>query len=490
MLASNMKNKVKNNMTKIPYDIIVIGAGSAGLNIASFFARIKLRVLLVDKSDCHIGGDCLNSGCVPSKALLHVAAQIQQSKLADRFYASNNIQTEKRQVNIQAVTDLIRSKQDYIRASENPEYLKQKGIEYISGNAEFINKNTIKIGDVEYSAKHFVLATGSRARLLDIPNDSSIPVFTNETIFSIDYLPRDFVFVGGGPINCELGQAFSRLGSKVTILNSASRILEKELPEVSALLQTSLEQEGVTIINNVVVETIENKSLRYSVSGGTQKITADGVFVGIGRVLNIENLGFAAAGVKVNESKTKLVVDKYLRTTNKHIYVAGDVAGNYQFTHAAEMHAKTVISNILSPRKNAFDAANISWVTFTSPEIATFGLARNVAQERGYTIETVMLQHSDRAIVDETQNGFVSVYIDKKGYVRGGTAVCSLAGEIVQELVLAMSARVPVSTLFEKVYAYPVATRINKQLISQNMAKKLTNTNIWLLKALYKIKNL
>lgn len=219
------------------YDIIIIGAGSGGLNVAGFFSRLKLKILLIDKSNKHIGGDCLNTGCVPSKALIHVANQIYEGKLADRFYTTNNVNENKSEVDsavksfvdISKIVSYIKSKQDFIRESENPDYLKNKGIDYISGSTKFLNENTVTVLsndgiNTKYQAKNIILATGSRPRKLSIQNDKSVKEYNNENIFEIKNLPKDFVFIGGGPINCELGQAFSRLGSKVTILNTSTRI--------------------------------------------------------------------------------------------------------------------------------------------------------------------------------------------------------------------------------------------------------------------------
>lgn len=473
---------MKNNIQR--YDIIVIGAGSGGLNVASFFARIKLTVLLIDKSDNRIGGDCLNTGCVPSKALIHVANQVHESQNANRFF----MQELQSQVDIKRIMAHIRAKQDFIRQNENPEYLKNKGITYKSGIATFINKNTISLDGVEYTAKKFILATGSRPREFNSPNDNSIPLYTNESIFSINFLPKQFVFIGGGPINCEPGQAFARLGSTVTVLNAGSRILEKETENTSSIVAKEFEKENITIINSVTVKEIQNKKIVYAVSGETteRSVEADAVFIGIGRVLNIEGLGLEKAGIAINENKTKLVVDEYLRTTNKNIFVVGDVAGNYQFTHAAEMHAQTVITNILSPKKKKYNSKHIAWVTYTTPEVATWGITYDEAKKRGSQIIEKDFRNEDRAIVDENQVGNLTLYLDTKDQIIGGTMVAHNAGELAQELILAMSAKLPVRELFKKVYPYPTASRINKQIIAEYMARKLNNTNSTILRILFK----
>jgi pyruvate/2-oxoglutarate dehydrogenase complex dihydrolipoamide dehydrogenase (E3) component len=472
-------------MTKYIYDIIIIGAGSGGLNVAGFFSQLNLKVLLIDKADEHIGGDCLNTGCIPSKALIHVANRVYEARKANNFLSTEN----HLEVDIKKVTEYILSKQNHIRESENPEYLKNKGIDYLSGEVKFVDTNTIALNGSLYTAKNFVVATGSRARKLTVENDKSLPEYTNETIFSIDFLPKKFVFIGGGPITCELGQAFSRLGSEVTILHSGKRILEKELEEVSTMLQKAFTDEGIVLITNTSIVKIADKKIWYRISGSEDvlSVEADALFVGIGRELNIDTLDLEKGGIQIHESKTKLIVDEYLRTTNPHVYVAGDVAGNYQFTHAAEMHAKVVIKNMLSPFKEKFDAKNIAWVTYTSPQIATFGMSKKDAEGRGYSILQKEFNHEDRAIVDENEEGKLILYVDKNEYVQGGTMIGENAGEISQELILAMSSKVKLSSLFNKVYPYPTASRINKQIAGDYMRSKLTTKVIWLLRFVYKI---
>ncbi len=469
------------------YDIIIIGAGSGGLNVAGFFSRLSLQVLLIDKKDELIGGDCLNSGCVPSKALIHIANQIQTARSADRFRND----TQAQNVDIKKIMDYIHSKQEYIRKNENPEYLRNKGIDYRSGVAQFVDEKTISMGGVLYTAKHFVLATGGMARELSVSNDNSVRQFTNETIFSIDFLPKNFVFIGGGPINCELGQAFSRLGSKVTILNSASRILEKEDEEVSKVMERQFIDEGITILHGIKIEKIEGGKVSYTTTGETMShsVEGDAVFIGIGRVLNIEGLDLEKGGIRVNESKTRLIVDEYLRTTNKKVSVVGDVAGNYQFTHVAEMHAKVVIGNMLSPFKKKFSDKEIAWVTYTTPEVATFGIDKKTAESLGFEVLRIDFLHEDRAIVDENQKGFLNVYVDKRGHIKGGTMIANGAGELSQELILAMSAKVTLPQIFKKVYPYPVASRINRQLLGDYMSRKLTNKTIYVLRIVYKFFN-
>ncbi len=475
-------------MKKSNYDVVVVGAGSGGLNVASFFARIKMKVLLIDKYEEAIGGDCLNTGCIPSKSLIHRASQIRAASLARDYGMQLS-----GHVDIKKVMDEIRKKQGIIRVHENSEALRKKGMDVILGEAKFLSSTSLSINDEEVSFVKCVLATGSHARSLDIKHDASVPMFNNETIFGIDVLPEHFVFIGGGPIGCELGQAFGRLGSKVTILNTQERILPREIRETSALLTGTLVMEGITIINDASIVSVNDREIRYTSKGVDEEKTlpADAIFVGIGRVLNITGLDIEKAGIKVDDTKTKLVVNEYLETTNPSISVVGDVAGSFMFTHAAEEHAKVVINNMVSPGKKKMPTS-MPWVTFTDPQVATFGKSEEDLKKDGlwYEVLTTTFEDEDRAITDGTQDGFLRVYLDKKGHLLGGTMVGDDAGELIQELLLLHQRGLPLGTLYQKTYPYPTKSRINRKLASQYLSRKLSVTSSRVLRILFKIKSL
>lgn len=472
-------------MQKNSYDIVVIGAGSGGLNVASFFASIQMRVLLIDKKEEALGGDCLNTGCVPSKALIHTASVVAAARNSKDYGldVSGNIDIKK-------VMDEIKSKQGAIRVHENSDALRNKGMDVVLGHAQFIAKNMLTINDEEITFSKCILATGSHARELSTPHDDSVRFFNNENIFDIDYLPKEFVFIGGGPIGCELGQAFARLGSHVTILNTQDRILPRELEDVSTVVAKSFEGDGMSIINYVSISEIKNQTVLYTLQGSDdiKTISTDAIFVGIGRILNIENLDIEKAGIECDEKKTKLIVNQYLQTTNKDVYVVGDVAGSFMFTHTAEEHAKVVINNLLSPMKKKMPTV-MPWVTFTDPQVATFGMSLGELQKAEIyheVLETTFLD-DDRAITDDTRDGFVRVYLDKKGKLLGGTMVGDDAGELVQELLLLYSEGMPLSTLFNKTYPYPSKSRINRRLAQVYASRKLTTRNKGVLRFMFKL---
>lgn len=251
--------------TNYTHDIIVIGAGSGGLTSAIFMQRAGFNVLLVDKRRDTFGGDCLNYGCIPSKSLLHIAHLVHCGQQASAFQSQNS-----GEIDIKKVMHSIHTTQDYIRVHENPEHLTRLGIDVTIGEAAFTNERTISVAGKTYSAKRIIVATGSRPRTLTHDGGDTMPSYTNETIFAIESLPKNFVFIGGGPITIELGQAFSRLGSHVTIIQSGSRILDKEDPEVSKLMQQALEAEGVTVLCNTSVAQIERHALVARDANGVQ----------------------------------------------------------------------------------------------------------------------------------------------------------------------------------------------------------------------------
>ncbi|MBU0749909.1 FAD-dependent oxidoreductase [Patescibacteria group bacterium] len=464
------------------FDIIVLGAGSGGLNIASFMNTAGFRVLLVDKSEETIGGDCLNFGCVPSKALIHVARLVSEAKEAGRF--GLNVTGA---VDMSAVREYISSKIETIRQHENRQYFEKAGMTVVIGTAAFASRNSVVVNGNTYSAEKIVLATGSRPRQLSVPGIEQATVYTNESLFSIDTLPKNLLVVGGGPIGIELGQALSQLGSSVTFVVKESRILSREDVEVASVLQSKMEQEGCTFYFNANLQAIENGTVAVlETTSGTERVSFDAVLVAIGRELETKELNLDAANIKLDE-RGKIVVDKYLRTTNKNVLVCGDIAGQHQFTHAAELHAGVIIRNFFNPFKKKLRTDSLSWVTYTTPEIATFGLSETELKRRrtAYRVLEDSFEHDDRAIVDETTAGLAKLFVSPNGILLGGTMVAKNAGELIQELILAQSEGMNISALFNKTYPYPTASRINKRVVTQAYRNKLTPLVKKIFKLLY-----
>lgn len=475
-------------MAENEFDIIVIGCGSGGLSIGLFMNKAGFKVLMISKTDKSIGGDCLNDGCVPSKSLLHVSKVINSAKKASSFGL-----TISGDVDIKKAVEYIYGKQEVIRKHENASWLKEQGVEVALGIAHFTGKNEVEVAGKRYSAKKIVIATGSRPKKLNIPGIDQVKYYDNKSIFSIENLPLKLIVIGGGPIGIEIAQALSRLGSKVTVIQHSAGILEHDDSCVTAILMDQLQKEGVEIILNAQTDKFisANEAVIILKDGSTTNIKFDAIFAGVGRELNTEELKLENSLIEVKDKR--IVTDKYLRTTNKNVFVCGDVAGSLQFSHAAEFHARIILNNLFSPIKKRLNNDYMSWVTFTDPELATFGLNEKELKERKISYERLEQEfdHDDRAIVDDYRFGKLILYISSKGFLRkqkilGGTMISPNAGELIQELILANSTSLSINTIFNKIYPYPVASRINQKAIVQYKQKLLTESLKKLLRVAFK----
>jgi len=463
----------KNSNANTIYDIIVIGAGSGGLNVAGFMNAAGFSVLLVDKRDEAIGGDCLNYGCVPSKALLHVAKRIREGKSAERFGVSMEGTPD-----IVKIMEYIREKQNVIRKHENADYFRKQGMDVVLGNAVFSDTHTIDVDGHQYTGKKIVIATGSRPRSLHIPGLEDVEhIHTNETIFSLKQQPSKLVVVGTGPIGVEIGQAFHAFGTDVTLVGP--EFLNKEDPDISQVLQSQLEGAGVHFVLNSKASRVENGSILIAEDrqGNETKIPFDAMLVSIGRDVSVNNLQVENAGI-ITDDRNHIVSNSRLQTDNPDVFVCGDVVGGFMFTHAAELHAKLLIENFFRPvfkKKLSTDA--MAWVTYTDPEIATFGLREKDLRTRGIRYEVLVqdFEDDDRAIVDETTYGKIKLFISPKGIVLGGTMIAHNAGELTQELMLAQANTLGVDAFMKKVYPYPTASRINRSTLFEFERRKLTH---------------
>lgn len=471
------------------FDIIIVGAGSGGLSVGLFMSKAGFKVLMVSKSDKDIGGDCLNDGCVPSKALIHLSRIAHSAKLASQLGLEIS-----GKVDIKKAMNYVYGKQEIIRVHENAQWLQEHGVEVALGLARFTGKNEIQVNDKKYIAKKIVIATGSAPRKLKVPGIEKVRYYDNESIFHITELPQRLLVIGGGPIGIEIAQAMNCLGSKVTVVQHADRILEHDDLKVTTILLQQLKKEGVDFFFNAAVDHFisSNEAIIKLKDGKTENFQFDAVFVAIGRELNLKPLQLNNAGIRFKDGKIE--VDKYLRATNKNVFVCGDVAGNLQFSHAAEFHARILLNNFFSPFNKKLNNDNMSWVTFTNPELATFGLDEKQLKERNIFYKKLEQNFDEdhRAVVDNYQYGKIILYISKGGFfqkekILGGTMLAPHAGELIQELVLANSNKLSVNSIFNKIYAYPVASRINQQTIVKHKEESLTGTIKKLLQVAYKI---
>jgi pyruvate/2-oxoglutarate dehydrogenase complex dihydrolipoamide dehydrogenase (E3) component len=466
-------------MEKNKYDIIIVGAGSAGLSVGLFLNKIGLKVLMIARSEREIGGECLNDGCIPSKALIHIAKIANNARLASGYGWEIN-----GRIDIKKVMDYVSARQEIIRVHENVQALREQGIAIALGAAKLVGKNELEVNGDIYSAGKIVIATGSRPKKLEVPGTEMVTWFDNENIFSIDKLPERLLVVGGGPVGIEIAQAMNRFGCKVIVVHNNNMILEHEDTAVTRILLKHLEGEGIEFVLNSNINrfTSANEAIVKLENDQLINIGFDTVFVATGRILNFDTLQLRKAGVQVNGNK--IIVNNYLQTTNKHIFLCGDVAGDLKFSHVAEFHARILINNFLSPFKKKLSYDHISWVTFTDPEIATFGLNETQLKKRNIIYERIDqdFSNNDRAITDNYRYGKLVLFVSKGNWLQrkkvlGGTMIAPNAGELIQELILLNEQKLPIHIIFNKIYPYPVAARINQQLVMNYKEKGLaTNT--------------
>jgi len=477
----------KNNSNES--DIIVIGAGSGGLSVGLFLAKVGMNVTMIVKSDKDVGGECLNDGCVPSKALIHVARQMRAARQAQSFGIKLS-----GEVDIQKAIGYVHAQQEIIRKHENAEWLTEQGINVVLGEASFAGKKEVAVNGEIFSAKKIILATGSKPRKLKIEGVEKVNYLDNENIFHINQLPKKLLVVGGGPIGIEIAQAMQRLGSEVTVVEEGNGILTHDHKTLTSILLKRLQEEGIIFHFEVSLQKFSSptEAVLKKKNGEEFSLSFDAVFVGIGRVLLLEPLQLAKAGIEVKDHK--IIVDDQLRTTNKDVMVCGDVAGDLQFSHAAEFHGRIILNNLFSPLNKKLNNDHMSWVTFTDPEIATFGLNEKQLKDRSIEYEKLEQDFSgdDRAVTDNYRYARTILYISKGGFFKkekilGGTMIAPGAGELIQELILANTLGLSISSIFNKIYPYPVATRINQQLIVRHKQKTLTSGLIKLLHVAFKL---
>ena len=469
------------------YDMIVIGAGSGGLSMALGIHKLGLRVLLIDRSDQSIGGECLNNGCVPSKAFIHISKLIGSASVASRFGI-----TLQGRPSMQKIWQYVQTAQAKIRKHENAQYFRDQGLEVVLGQARFTGKNEVVVNGQQYSGKKITIATGSKPRQLEVPGIDKIECYDNESIWQLTEIPSSMLFIGAGPINMELGQAFARLGSKVMVVEMTDRILTKECPEISAILLQESQKLGIEFHLNCTVERfVDAHTARLKTTNGSLELSFGVAVAGVGRTINCHDLNPKAAGVQLQESGAP-VVDEYLRTTNKNILTIGDVAGGPRFSHAAELQATIHIYNLFTPIKKKIDYCHFSWVTFTDPEVATFGFTEHQLKENGQPFEKLVFnfEDDDRAITSNYTYGKLIIWLTPSRFpwsspkLLGGTMIAPQAGEMIQELILAKTSGLGIKSLFDKIYPYPTGSRVNKTIV---MHKYLALVKPWMKKVLRRL---
>ena len=443
-------------------DFCVIGAGSGGLSFAAGAAQMGASVILVESGK--MGGDCLNYGCVPSKALLAAA------KIGHYFQEASDFgwHIDKPKLNFKKVHAHVQQIIANIAPHDSVERFESLGVKVIQEKGSFVDQDTLEIDHYLIQAKRFIIATGSIPFVPPIPGLSLIPYLTNETIFDLDVLPDHLVIIGGGPIGIEMAQAFIRFGSKVTILE-AFAALPKDDPQMTSKLKKILIQEGIEIKEHVIINSITSKDNKIyfsynDVDNNMIELQASHVLVATGRRPNIGALNLDAA--KINASPKGIVVDVHLRTTNKRVYAIGDCIGGYQFTHVAGYHAGITIRNTIFKLCKKVETRGIPWVTYTDPELAHIGALESdlIKQKKSYKVLEMSFAQNDRAQAERRIEGEIKALVTSKGHILGVTILGVSAGELIMPWVMAIQNNLKIGTIVDTIVPYPTLSDINKQL--------------------------
>jgi mercury(II) reductase len=457
------------------YNLVVIGAGTAGLVAAAGAAGLGAKVGLIER---HLmGGDCLNVGCVPSKALISAARVAATVREASGYGIDTAAECD---VRFAEVMERVRRLRAQISPNDSAARFQQLGVDVFQGDACFTGPQTVEVAGTQLNFAKAVIATGARATRPPIPGLDKVNYLTNESLFSLTDRPERLVIVGGGPIGTEMAQAFRRLGSQVTLLEQADHILSKEDAQAAAIVQQSLQHEGVRIITGAAVSEVTEsdavKTIQYSQDGQSAKIHADALLVAIGRTPNTTGLGLEAARVEYDQ-RSGITVNDRLQTTNPKIYAAGDVCSQFRFTHAADFMARTVIRNALFKGRARISDLIIPRCTYTSPEVASVGLTEQQARSRDIPVQTfnVPLADVDRAILDGETQGFVKILTHSgSDRIAGATIVATNAGDMINEVTLAMKNKVGLSKIADTIHPYPTQAEAIRKAADLYNRQRLT----------------
>lgn len=460
-------------------DICVIGAGSGGLSVAAAAAAFGVSVVLIEKG--RMGGDCLNTGCVPSKALLAAAKRAKHARDSAAF----GIHADHVRVDFKKVHDHVHAVIAAIAPVDSVERFTGLGVKVIQAEGRFKDRDTVVAGDFEIKARRFVIATGSRAAVPPIPGLDMVPFLTNESVFELTELPDHLVVIGGGPIGLELSQAFCRLGSKVTVLEALAP-LAKDDPECADVVLDSLRRDGVVIRGGVKVTAVRRDGDKVVVTitgeAGDETVVGTHLLVAAGRRAVTDGLQLDKAGITT--ARNGVVTTDGLKTTNPRVYAVGDVAGRLQFTHAANYHAGIVIRNALFRLPAKVSDAAFPWVTYTDPELAQTGLTEAEARKRGIAIRISRwpLHDNDRAQAERATEGHVKVVTDRRGRILGATIVGAEAGELITPWTLAIANKMNIRAFTGIVVPYPTLSEASKRAAIDYFTPSLANP--WLRRAI------
>ncbi len=460
------------------YNMVVIGAGSAGLVTAAGAAGLGAHVALVERN--RLGGDCLNVGCVPSKCLIRsgrAAADIERAGAL-----GVRVDPAGRKVDFPAAMQRLRAVRAEISSHDSAERFSGLGVDVYLGDGAFTSPSTLEVDGTTLEFKKAVIATGTRPLIPAVEGLEESGYLTNETIFNLTEQPRSLAVIGAGPVGCELAQALARLGTRVTVFQRSSRILSREDPEASEVVATVFRREGLELITGCDVRKVEKtgggKLIHYGCGGKQGSVEVERILVATGRAPSVEGLGLEAAGVEY-DNRRGVHVDDTLRTTSGRIFAAGDICLKEKFTHAADASARLVIRNALFFGRGKVSALVIPRCTYTDPEVASLGLTRLSAGEQGIELDsyTRPLADVDRAMADGEADGFVTVHVHKgTDRIAGATVVASHAGEMIGELTLAMGKKIGLGALAGVIHSYPTQAEAIKQTADAYYRTRFTPT--------------
>ena len=491
-LAANVRPPEWENPTPDGrYNLVVIGAGTAGLVTAVVAAGLGARVALVERG--LMGGDCLNVGCVPSKGILRAARVWASARDGAEFGLTFPGGVER---DFGAAMARMRRLRAKISRVDSAERYKGLGVDVFLGEGRFAGRDTVRVGAAALRFARAVVCTGARPAAPPVAGLAEAGFLTNETVFSLTELPRRLAVIGAGPIGCELAQAFARFGSAVTVFERTPRILPREDADAAAVVQARMEHDGVRFVLGAAIDQVEaaaggGKRIRHTADGEARETAVDEILVGAGRAPNVEGLGLEEAGVACDRSGVR--VDAYLRTSNPRIYAAGDVCSPFKFTHAADAMAQIVIRNALFPHpfglgRASTEALNVPWCTYTEPEIAHVGMYEADARKKGIDVETFTqpLADVDRAVLDGEDAGFARVHV-RKGTDRilGATIVAADAGNLISEVSVAMQAGAGLGTIGGAIHPYPTQAEALRKAANQLRKARFTDRQKALLRRLF-----
>jgi pyruvate/2-oxoglutarate dehydrogenase complex dihydrolipoamide dehydrogenase (E3) component len=457
------------------YNLVVVGAGTAGLVTAAGAAGLGARVALVERH--LLGGDCLNVGCVPSKCLIRSSRAAHDIRDAARYGIGSRDGID---ADFPAVMRRMRRLRARISHHDSAKRFSDLGVDVFLGDARFSGPDAVGVDGRTLRFARAVIATGARAFVPPVDGLEEAGYLTNETVFSLTELPRRLLVLGAGPLGCELAQAFRRFGSEVTIVERGAQFLSREDPDAAEILLRAFREEGIDVALNTQVAAVrrseKGKVARMIREGVESEWAADEILVGAGRVPNVGGMGFEAAGVGYDE-RGGVHVNDFLRTDNPRIYAAGDICLERKFTHTADAAARIVIRNALFGGRARVSALTVPWCTYTDPEIAHVGMYEREALEAGIPVDTFVreLREVDRAVADGEEEGFVKIHV-RKGTDRilGATIVARHAGEMIHEVSVAIAGKVGLGTLANVIHSYPTQAEAIKQAADAYNRTRLT----------------